>query len=612
MKLNIKNKKVFISLIAFLIVMEGMFLYLSYRAFNSKNKDITLDEVMVLNDGGIELKKGSFAILKETGLGTGEYVEHDSDTWPTDGFIFNGNKSKCYDSNQEELPDVLSFNSVEKVASVTTNQATYCYLYFDKKDAPGAFTFYLGGKENPPATSSTTIPAYLSWTDSSIVQYCITGTNDSATCSWVDSNGTTEVEVSSVTISSGDGTKTMYAFLKDAANNISPSVSDSITLKTAVGGTFTFNIGGSSNPGEITSLKTSLYLAWTDNDVTEYCVVPTNNISLCDSAATGRIKWTSVGTSKSVTPSYEFTGDTEKKELYAFLKDKYGNTKSASDTVNYKKPGSTGGEIVDKPISGVQEPTGVAQDELKTRYYGTNPANYICFGTTNKSTCTGDQDKYMYRIIGIDKSNRFKVIKKEALNTGYRWYSNYTTDIKWPQSEVYSQINGSAFLTNSTYMPSGWADKIETVNWKYGDIYNSDPHTATNVTAAQMVQKEQAWSTTVSAKIGLMYLADYYFGLSKTGTNCSYNSSSTYPTCKTSWMHLSKNDTSAPNNNYEWTMSRYGYHGGNYTAWLVDSGGRVYRNNLGVTVSVRPVFYLKSNIAITGTGTQTDPYMIIN
>ena len=86
MKLNIKNKKVFISLIAFLIVMEGMFLYLSYRAFNSKNKDITLDEVMVLNDGGIELKKGSFAILKETGLGTGEYVEHESDTWPTCDF----------------------------------------------------------------------------------------------------------------------------------------------------------------------------------------------------------------------------------------------------------------------------------------------------------------------------------------------------------------------------------------------------------------------------------------------------------------------------------------------------------------------------------------------
>ena len=65
MKLNIKNKKVFISLIAFLIVMEGMFLYLSYRAFNSKNKDITLDEVMVLNDGGIELKKGSFAIKRD-------------------------------------------------------------------------------------------------------------------------------------------------------------------------------------------------------------------------------------------------------------------------------------------------------------------------------------------------------------------------------------------------------------------------------------------------------------------------------------------------------------------------------------------------------------------
>ncbi len=69
-----------------------------------------------------------------------------------------------------------------------------------------------------------------------------------------------------------------------------------------------------------------------------------------------------------------------------------------------KKP-PTAGDIVNKPISGVQEPTGVAQDELVTRYYGTNPANYICFGTTNKTECTSStgQGKYMYRIIGVTK-----------------------------------------------------------------------------------------------------------------------------------------------------------------------------------------------------------------
>ena len=60
-----------------------------------------------------------------------------------------------------------------------------------------------------------------------------------------------------------------------------------------------------------------------------------------------------------------------------------------------------------------------------------------------------------------------------------------------------------------TYQADG-KKKIETVNWKYGDIYNaSNANNAVNVTAAGMVQKEQAWTDTVNAKIGLMYLADY-------------------------------------------------------------------------------------------------------
>ena len=71
-------------------------------------------------------------------------------------------------------------------------------------------------------------------------------------------------------------------------------------------------------------------------------------------------------------------------------------------------------DIINNPIPGVVESTGIVEDELAVRYYGTNPDNYICFGTNNKDTCVNDTDKYMYRIIGMDKSNRFKLIKKEA------------------------------------------------------------------------------------------------------------------------------------------------------------------------------------------------------
>ncbi len=207
----------------------------------------------------------------------------------------------------------------------------------------------------------------------------------------------------------------------------------------------------------------------------------------------------------------------------------------------------------------------------------------------------------------------FKIIKKTPIeqnsNKVFYWHNVYTSDIKWNQSDLYKGLNGisggtynNLFIGNTTYVPSGWEEKIETVNWKYGDF------TDVNKTATQMVQQEQAWTTTVSAKIGLMYMADYYFALSKTGTNCS--GSGSYQTCKTSWMHISNNDSASPDS-YEWIMSRYGFNGSYSRAWGVLSNGNVGTSALRDTYSVRPVFYLKSNIEITGTGTQSDPYIIV-
>ena len=266
--------------------------------------------------------------------------------------------------------------------------------------------------------------------------------------------------------------------------------------------------------------------------------------------------------------------------------------------------------------------TGVAQDELEMRYYGKNPANYICFGTTNKTECTSTtgQGKYMYRIIGVTKDkgqgSMFKIIKKTPIeqnsNKVFYWHNVYNQDIKWNQSDLYKGLNGisggkysNLFIGNTTYMPSGWSNKIEDVSWKYGDFTNA------NQAPATILQTEQAWNTTVTAKIGLMYVADYYYGVTKTGLNC-YDSANRTTCRNNNWMHFLNNDSSAPNSSYEWTMSRYGRNSdGGYYAWYVNSNGTVGNTYLNYTGSVRPVFYLKSNIEITGTGTQSDPYMII-
>ena len=276
-------------------------------------------------------------------------------------------------------------------------------------------------------------------------------------------------------------------------------------------------------------------------------------------------------------------------------------------------------DFVNNPVTNVRETTGVAEDELAVRYYGTNPPNYICFGTSDKDTCVNDTDKYMYRIIGVNKSGRFKLIKKTSIeqnsNKVFYWHKEHPSDIKWNQSDLFKGLNGkiegtysNLFIGNTTYVPSGWADKIETVNWKYGDIVDST--SGADQAASGLVKVEQAWTDTVSAKIGLMYLADYYFGLSKTGTNCSETSNSTYPQCVTSWMYLSQNDTSAPST-AEWTMSRYNWEVNGTRAWGVHQNGYIQHWYLFGTRQVRPVFYLIPSIEVLGSGSITDPYMII-
>ncbi len=146
----------------------------------------------------------------------------------------------------------------------------------------------------------------------------------------------------------------------------------------------------------------------------------------------------------------------------------------------------------------------------------------------------------MYRIMGINSSGQLKLIKKEALNSTMQWYSSTSSNITWTNSTIYSNINGSSFLNNTTYVPSGWSSKIADSSWKYGDMKNY------NTTAANLYSIENAWTSTVSAKIGLWYLHDYYYGLSG-GNNCSANPS----TCGTSWIYIDNNDSSDPGSGYE-------------------------------------------------------------
>ena len=247
------------------------------------------------------------------------------------------------------------------------------------------------------------------------------------------------------------------------------------------------------------------------------------------------------------------------------------------------------------------------------RYQGSASAvtnNYICFGTSTKSTCTGNPGTYMYRIIGIDTSGRIKIIKKEAMDSSAAWSnssSNYTN--QWGSASLFTAINGSTFLTNTTYVPSGWSSKIETYTWYYGtqnQVLNQPGTTIYNYELGSNAY----FKSTASAKISIMYMHDYYLAVDNT-TSCGYGGN-TYGTCLASWIHWKQNDSSAPSENGEWTMSASPSQYNNVnTAWYIGSGGSVSNTQVNYGENYRPVFFLTASTGITsGTGTISDPYII--
>ena len=239
------------------------------------------------------------------------------------------------------------------------------------------------------------------------------------------------------------------------------------------------------------------------------------------------------------------------------------------------------------------------------RYQGTQELvddNYICFGTSDKQECLNNKDKYMYRIIGIDENNQLKLIKKEALDEAMQWHN--ATGVTWPNSDLFKNINGEKYLTNSTYMPSGWSNKIVDYEWKYGNIANND--TGVNQNGIYVHNLENVWTNIIKSHIALIYISDYYLSYNST-ISCHYtNEYNEWKHCAESWIHINNNDGEIPHTS-EWTMVRnISTH-----SFRISTNGNLGNYNMTYAFSIRPVFYLTSNETYTsGNGTLNDPIML--
>ena len=265
------------------------------------------------------------------------------------------------------------------------------------------------------------------------------------------------------------------------------------------------------------------------------------------------------------------------------------------------------------------------------RYVGANVNNYVKFNND------------MYRIIGVFDSNSHgksgemvKLIRSRPLG-GYSWgvynrsntsgtYYGYNNDWTGTTTRVKSNLNvllNEYFYnktnTSSTYGPctnwtyyNGGTDRrtdscsqivgygideslrgyIETVTWYlYGSSYNKSKQNwylcergGNSCTGAN----SGAYSTTTDAKIGLMYLSDYLYASSYyTSSDTTATSDKAYYFGNKNWLYKGR----------EWTLTPSA--SGDINLWIVKDGHT--DTSISYTPSsVRPTFYLKSSVYVTG------------
>ena len=267
----------------------------------------------------------------------------------------------------------------------------------------------------------------------------------------------------------------------------------------------------------------------------------------------------------------------------------------------YKLP--TLAEYVKSQYTGTQGDNGIYYHESSLangagdnsyRYAGASDSvnNYICLGS-DATTCP---EANLFRIIGVF-GDKTKVIRAKSVGS-QKW--NTSSSNTWSSSSLNTYLNGEYLTSLGTI-----AEKIATTTWKVGGGSWANIGTSVPKTAYQYEVGSSASTTTYDAKIGLMYVSDYYYSASPSAwTLVGYNSNDAtkdYRAAKTTnWLYLGST---------EWTISRRS--DTTYDAFFVASTGYVYGSGVSDSFAVRPSFNLLSSTTyVSGSGSMSDPVRV--
>ena len=253
-----------------------------------------------------------------------------------------------------------------------------------------------------------------------------------------------------------------------------------------------------------------------------------------------------------------------------------------------------------------------------------NVKNFVCFGS-DATTCPTEN---LYRIIGVFNNHvkliKYDYAKSSLLGTDGDFSQEYTSNYfsgeqgespssnslyywnnagtnTWSASKLNTVNLNTNFTTN---IGTAWANKIATTTWKVGGGTYANLRDAVPKTAYQYEVGSSASTTTYDAKIGLMYVSDYYYSASPSAwTLVGYNSDYTksYASAKgENWLY---------GGGWDWTISRFSDYSN--IAFVVGNFGNVRYSGVNGNFGVRPSFSLLSSTTyVSGSGSMSDPVRI--
>lgn len=224
-------------------------------------------------------------------------------------------------------------------------------------------------------------------------------------------------------------------------------------------------------------------------------------------------------------------------------------------------------------------------EEGKYVYRGANPNNYIIF---NNET---------WRILAVEADGTLKIIRDDSID-GIAWNTNNTN--AWDNSSINKYLNSDFYNTLGDN-----AQLVELHTFNVGPVPIAWDEEISNTSIKQDLNNEKA--ITWDGNIGLLNATDYV--RASLDDRCvsargSWVSNTDFPCSNKNWINEKK---------LCWTINAVS--GSQDLVWLIGDyiGAYETKGTLSVDnapIKTFPTTYLKSEITLSGKGTEEEPYII--